>query len=72
MNKTQQRDKITSYLSQLNPEKSILSQAITGAIKYPWNFENVIKLCKDAYVDNPRAITEVVGEVPMRLILKYN
>jgi hypothetical protein len=65
------QEKITNYLKELDPSKSIMSSAIHGCIKTAFNFENVINLCVDQYNDNNQAMMSVVGFVPMILILKY-
>jgi hypothetical protein len=70
--KGQLQDKITNYLKELDPSKSVMSMAIHGCIQTAFNFENVIKLCVDQYTDNPQCMIRVLGEVTMRLILKYD
>jgi len=66
------KDKITNYLQQVDPNKSILGLAISGIIKHEFNFDNLIKLCVENYYDNKDGMISVVGEVPMVLILKYS
>lgn len=63
--------KILNYLLEINPSHSIMAAAINGAAKYPPNFENLVSMIYSQYQDNESLMTEIVGAVPMRLILKY-
>jgi hypothetical protein len=65
------RESITNYLKEIDPEKSIIGLAIHGLIQHDFNFENLITMLKSQYEDNPSGMIEVVGEIPMRLILKW-
>lgn len=66
------RDRIISNLKQLDPEKSIMGDAISHAMNTAYNFENVVKLIIDQAVDNPDGMIHVIGNETLGLILKYD
>lgn len=71
--KTVLRIKITNYLKEVDPETSILGAAIHGAIKFDGNnFDNILEQLISQYHDCPDGVINVVGAVPMLLVLQYS
>ena len=73
LDKTALRTKITNYLKEVDPKASILGAAIHGAIKFEANnFDNILEQIVSAYHDRPDGVINVVGAVPMLLVLQYS
>ena len=66
------RDKIISNLKELDPEKSIMADAIYHAVNNHYNFENVVNLIISAATDNPDGMIQVIGNETLGLVLKYS
>jgi hypothetical protein len=69
-NKSELKNKITNYLLEVDP-KPLIGAFIHAALNHEWNFDQTLEVLKEQYQDNPKAMTQLIGEVPMRLILSY-
>lgn len=66
------RDKIIANLKELDPERSVMADAISHAVNHHYNFENVVHLIIDQAADNPDGMIHVIGNQTLGLILKYS
>lgn len=67
--KSDLRDRITRHLQALDPEQSAFAYTCHHLVGH--NFEGLINLIIDQHKADPEGLRHCIGDIPIRLVLKY-